>query len=235
VLRAIVFDLDDTLYPERTYVESGFRAVADWAGRTLGLAAELVHGELMGSFEDGIRGDTFDRLLARHGVVGNGWVRQMVDVYRGHAPEIAPFPGVMELLPRLRARFLLGLVTDGQSDVQRRKLRALGLNGMFHAIVLTDDLGRRDWKPSSRPFAAVLDMLGVPGPEATYIGDNPEKDFLGARRIGMRSIWIRHSNGLYAGLRPPSPEHAPVAEVHSFEELEALLGAWHGTGPAVHS
>lgn len=232
-MRAIIFDLDDTLYPERSFVDSGFRAVADWTERSLGLASEIVYRELTDSFEDGVRGDTFDRLLARHGIGGNGWVRQMVDVYRGHSPEIAPFPELTELLPWLRSRFLLGLVTDGQREVQRRKIRALGLDGEFHAVVLTDDLGRLAGKPSSRPFIAVLDMLGVSAPEAVYVGDNPVKDFLGARRIGMRAVRIRHPEGLYGGLQPPSPGHAPVAEVHSFEELEALLARWLDAGPTV--
>jgi len=232
-LRAIVFDLDDTLYPERAFVDSGFRAVASWGERRLGLAGDAVYRELMSSFDEGVRGNTFDHFVARHGVGGDGLVQEMIEVYREHAPQIAPYPGAGEMLARLRGRFLLGLLTDGPGDMQRRKISALGLGETFDAVFLTDDLGRGGWKPSSRPFAAILALLAVPADQATYVGDNPAKDFLGARRIGMETIRIHHGDGLYSGVQPPSPEHAPFAEVNTLEELEALVTSWLATGPAV--
>lgn len=232
MLRAIIFDLDDTLYPERAFVESGFRAVADWVARRLGLSPEAVHQELMSSFENGVRGDAFDRLLADKGVKEEGWVRLMLGVYRGHTPSIEPYPLVPELLRRLHARCLLGLVTDGYGTLQRRKIRALGLEGTFDAAVVTGDLGTRAWKPSPRPFTTVLDQLGVAAEDAVYVADNPVKDFLGANRIGMGTIRIRHPEGLYAGLEPPWRRYAPDAEVTTFDDLEVLVTSWHETSQA---
>jgi putative hydrolase of the HAD superfamily len=150
----------------------------------------------------------------------------MVEVYRGHVPEIAPYPGARKMLARLRARFKLGLLTDGPGDVQRQKMRALGLDEMFDAAVVTDDLAPPAWKPSSRPFFVVADQLGIATGEATYVADNPAKDFLGARRVGMRTIRIRHADGLHAAFEPPSPEHAPAAVVPGFDELERYIASW---------
>ena len=65
--QAIVFDLDDTLYPERAYVLSGFRAVAAWAAGELGLPVTQGFAELRRLFDDGVRGDTFNRWLESHG------------------------------------------------------------------------------------------------------------------------------------------------------------------------
>lgn len=233
MLRAIVFDLDDTLYPERAFVDSGFRVVAHWVERRLGLSGDAAYRQLQSAFDDGVRGNSFDRFLAAHGIRGDGLVQEMIEVYRGHAPEITPYPGVEEMLARLRGPFLLGLLTDGSGNVQRRKITALGLDQMFDAIVLTDDLGRWAWKPSSRPFATILDLLAVPADESAYVGDNPVKDFLGARRIGMRAVRIDHVDGLHSGVEPLSPEHAPLAETHTLEELEALVTSWARSGPAV--
>jgi putative hydrolase of the HAD superfamily len=98
---------------------------------------------------------------------------------------------------------------------------------------VTGELGSRARKPSSRPFSAVLDLLGVAAEDAVYVADNPVKDFLGANRIGMGTIRIRHSQGLYAGLEPSSPRYAPDAEVTTFEDLEALVTSWRETSPAV--
>ena len=223
VWRAIVFDLDDTLYPERVYVLSGFRAVAAWAEVHLGIPATLGIAELRQLFDDGVRGDTFNHWLESHGFQPDVWVPQMVQVYREHNPHIEPYAEVPGLLQHLRAHYRLGLVTDGYTEVQKRKLAALGLTSCFDALVFSDEWGREAWKPNTWPFETVLDRLGVTGPEAIYVADNPTKDFLGARQVGMWTVRVRHPDGLYSHLEPPSPEHAPHVEIETLSDLETTL------------
>ena len=79
-LRALIFDLDDTLYPERTYVISGFRAVAAWAEEHIGIPQKQAFDELCQLFESGIRGNTFNYWLEKHGFNPDRWVSQMVQV-----------------------------------------------------------------------------------------------------------------------------------------------------------
>ncbi|MEM2002426.1 MAG: HAD-IA family hydrolase [Candidatus Methanomethylicaceae archaeon] len=222
-LRAIVFDLDDTLYPERAYVLSGFQAVATWAEKHLGIPATQGLAELRQLFDDGVRGDTFNRWLESHGLPPDNWVPQMVQIYREHHPYIVPYPEVPGLLQRLRSRYRLGLVTDGHPEVQKRKLAALGLASWFDTLVFSDEWGREAWKPNTRPFEIALERLGIPGPEAIYVADNPLKDFLGARRAGMCTVRIRCPDGLYSHLEPPAPEYAPDFEIKSLDRLEAIL------------
>jgi putative hydrolase of the HAD superfamily len=207
--RAVVLDLDDTLYPEAAYVRSGFRAVAARAQETLGVPAAEAEAELVALFEEGVRGDTFD----------------LVAAYRAHAPEIAPCPEAQALLRRLRADgSAVGLLSDGDPAVQGRKLDALGLWEAFDAIVVTGELGPDAGKPSPRGFEEVLRRLGdAPPGEAVYVSDNPAKDFVGARRAGMRSIRVRRPGGIYAALEPETPEHAPDAEVSGLDELPSAL------------
>jgi putative hydrolase of the HAD superfamily len=202
--RAVVLDLDDTLYPEAGYVRSGFRAVAARAQETLGVPAAEAEAELVALFEDGVRGDTFDR---------------------AHTPEIAPFPEAGALLRRLRADgSAVGLLSDGDPAVQGRKLDALELRHAFDAIVVTGELGPDAAKPSPRGFEEVLQRLGDASPgEAVYVSDNPAKDFVGARRTGMRSIRVRRPGGIYAHLEPETPEHAPDAEVTGLDEVPGAL------------
>lgn len=221
-LRAVVFDLDDTLYPESSFVLSGFRAVAAWAESRLGVPAGAALDELRALFAAGVTGTTFDRWLADRGLPAT-LAAEMVGAYRDHFPEIVPHPGVTGLLGRLRPRYRLGVVTDGWGDVQRRKLASLGLEPFLDAVVYSDDLGRRAWKPSRIPYRAALNLLGVSAADALYVADNPAKDFLGARRAGMASVRVRHPGGVYASLEPPSPEHAPDHEVASLGGLEELL------------
>lgn len=222
-MRAVLLDLDDTLYPEEAFVLSGFRAVAAWAERELGIPAGEAYAELEGLFRTGVRGDTFDRWLTGHAVARDGAVAEAVSVYRGHRPEIDPFPEAGPLLDRLRDGHRLGLLSDGDDEVQRRKLRALGLEDRFDAVLVTGELGREHWKPSPRGFEVLLDCLGVAPDDAVYVSDNPEKDFLGARRAGLRSLRVRRAGGLYAEEEPPTVEHAPDAEVGGLEDVEAAL------------
>jgi len=223
MIQAIVFDLDDTLYPERAYTLSGFQAVVTWAEEHLGIPHHQGFAELRRLFEEGVRGDTFNRWLESHGFQPDDWVPQMVQVYREHNPHIEPYPEVPELLQRLRPRYRLGLVSDGYAEVQRRKLAALGLTSCFDALVFSDEWGREAWKPNTWPFETVLERLGVTGPEAIYVADNPHKDFLGARQVGMWTVRVRRSDGLYSHLEPPSSEHAPDVEIETLSELETWL------------
>jgi putative hydrolase of the HAD superfamily len=89
MLRAVVFDLDDTLFPERAYVLSGFRAVAFWCEDKLGIRARRAFEEMSELLDSGMRRDTFNRLCEAHGEP-QAAVSEMVGVYREHRPELAP-------------------------------------------------------------------------------------------------------------------------------------------------
>jgi putative hydrolase of the HAD superfamily len=221
--RAIVFDLDDTLYPERDYVLGGFRAVAAWAEANLGIPAWQGFAELQRLFELGVRGNTFDRWLGEHSLWADGLVPQLVQVYRAHDPALMPFPEVPGVLTSLRGRYQLGLVSDGYLTVQRRKLAVLGLAHYFDAVVFSDEWGRDAWKPSRVPFEAVLKQLKVKAPHSIYVGDNPLKDFLGARQAGMYTVRVQRPGAEYTHLEPPSPQHSPHWMVASLNELEQVV------------
>lgn len=221
--QAVVFDLDDTLYPERDFVLSGFRAVADWADTHLGIQQNRGYADLCKLYESGVRGDTFNRWLAAHGHLDAAMPDKLIQVYRQHTPLLTPFSDVAPLLHRLQGYYRLGLVSDGYLDVQRRKLLALGIGHYLDAIVFSDEWGREAWKPSTRPFQVVLQRLAIPAATAIYVADNPLKDFLGARQVGMFTVRIQRYGGEYAHLVPPSPHYAPNLMIHELTDLETLL------------
>jgi putative hydrolase of the HAD superfamily len=222
-LAAVVFDLDDTLFPERDYVLSGFRAVAEWAQGRLGIAADRGFEELRHLYEEGVRGQTFGRWLAQRGTLESGLVEQLVAVYREHEPRIAAFPDLLGLIRSLRGRCRLGIVSDGHLAVQRKKVGALGISDLFDTVVLSDEWGHGAWKPSTRAFEEVLSRLDVAAADAIYVADNPVKDFIGAREAGMRTVWLRRAGGEYSGLRCPSAAHVPDWTVETTDDLRALL------------
>ena len=221
--QAIVFDLDDTLYPERNYVLSGLHAVADWAEAHLNIPSATAFADLKHLFDQGVRGDTFNRWLSANRIANDGLAPQLVQVYREHEPSLTPFPKVMELLALLRKDYRLGLVSDGFLLVQQRKLAALGLAECFDAIVFSDEWGRAAWKPSTIPFEVVSQRLGVCSSHSVYVADNPIKDFLGARRVGMFTVQVCRPDSEYIAQLPPTPEHAPHVTITSLDELTSIL------------
>lgn len=218
-IRAIVFDLDDTLYPEREYTRSGARAVAARLGDPQ--AAE----ELLAFEEEDPAGPLYSRWLELRGWDERDRLPELLRVHRGHAPRIALAPEVRALLVRLRAAYGLGLVSDGRLEQQQAKADALGLELLLDAVVFSDALGRASWKPNPAPYHRALELLGAPASQAVYVGDNPAKDFLGARRAGLRSVRLRRPDGLHARAEPASAEAAPDAEIGCLQELEGLLGS----------
>lgn len=221
--RAVVFDLDDTLYPERDYVRGGFAAAADYAARTMGEDPRRVMSELWEMFEGGVRGDTFDRWLLSH---GHDLARDragMIEAYRGHVPRLTPYPDVVPALERLRGQARLGVITEGPRAVQQAKLEALGLRPWFDKVVILGEDDREAWKPSRVPFDRWLEGSRLPPEAAVYLADNPAKDFLGARRAGWMSIRVRRADGLHRHEEPAGDEARPDEEAADLESLGSLL------------
>ena len=219
--QAVIFDLDDTLFAEVDFVASGFRAVAKWLEVRLDrphdvIARELVDLQLVSNEK------VFNRWLDKQSGTAVS-VPDMISVYRSHIPDIEAFPFVTPLLKSLRPNYRLGLVSDGYLQTQRNKWNALCLDSYFEAVVFSDEFGRENWKPSPAPYNRVLAMLDVEPARSVYVGDNPKKDFVGARRVGMKSLRIRHKWGVYAELEPVDREHQPDIEVHNLSELQHAI------------
>jgi len=191
--RVVVFDLDDTLFPERQYVRSGIDAVAALLGEPEFAAVAWA------LFEGGVRGRLFDETLARLGQPADqGTIARLVERYRTHRPTVAFFPEVAAVLDRLRTRCRLALVSDGPLAAQERKVEALGLRARLDPIVLTDRWGRAFWKPHERAFRAVEAATGASGAACAYVGDNPQKDFKAPRALGWRTVRLRRAGAEHA-------------------------------------
>lgn len=220
---AIIFDLDDTLYLELEYVRSGFRAVATSLSENLNVNAQAVEAEFNRLYHAGFKTDTFNRWLQQSGF-GIGFLNRMLDTYRNHQPQIVPMPDVVECLPRLSADYSIGLVSDGRAVTQQYKWKALKLAGWFDSVIFSDMLGREYWKPHPLPFLTAAKQLNVEPSRCVYVGDNPFKDFAGARAAGMTSVRIRRMNGLHYNVEACSDGQAN-AEITDLRGLSEALDA----------
>lgn len=221
--QAVIFDLDDTLYPERAFVLSGFRAVSQWGEKHLDIPADKGFKKLKSLYIQGVRGDTFNRWLMPYGYYEEGIIRELVRVYRSHEPNLEPFEDVIDVLDSFRSTYKLGLISDGYLKVQRNKLDALRLERYFNAIIFPDTWGRKYWKPHPRPYLESLANLNATPAHTVYVGDNPKKDFIGAKKVGLKTIRVRRENGEYSDIDPPSSEHAPDLNIASLNQLNKAL------------
>jgi len=114
--------------------------------------------------------------------------REIEEIYlRQDRPR--PVPGVQQVLPHLAERYALGLISDTgltPGRVLRQVMQRDGLLTFFDALTFSDELGTA--KPNPRPFLHTLDQLGARPEEAAHVGDLPETDLRGARRVDMKAV-----------------------------------------------
>jgi putative hydrolase of the HAD superfamily len=222
VIRAVVFDLDDTLYAERDYAVSGFTAVAQAFAGTLG-DPETCRLRMCRIFDTEQRRRVFNQLLQEMGLKEDEeLIARMIETYRSHEPAITLRDDAGAALRRLKGHYKLGVISDGFLDAQRAKIKALGLRERVDEIIITDELGRAFWKPHARAFECMSERLGVEPSACAYVADNPAKDFIAPRQLGWRTIQILHKDGIYWDQDAPQGG-APDFVISCLDSLEDCL------------
>jgi putative hydrolase of the HAD superfamily len=204
---AVVFDLDDTLAITDRDRETLLSAAAERADVSLSFdrAAYLeAHREHSGSES---RRPVFEALVETDAPAMTQAYREVI------GEELTPVDGAETVLTALRKRYQIGLLTDGPGETQRDKLRRLGWEDTFDAVVITGPLGTP--KPERRAFEAIIDTLDVTPDRAVYVGDDPERDIAGAASAGLAPVQVCYPGG-------PTPHPDAVATVPR-EDLESLL------------
>jgi putative hydrolase of the HAD superfamily len=221
-IQAVVFDLDDTLFAERDYVRSGYRAVAAVMAQNA-IDAERISEWMWQRFCQGNTDRMFNAAAEQFGLpTGHETVGAWVKCYRHHTPDIAPLPEALKILAALRGRMKLGLLSDGFLPAQQLKFDALGLADAFDVVLFTESLGREFWKPSPVGFERIAAQLGVPHSVCAYVGDNAAKDFLAPNALGWLTIQWRRDGQVHAD--KPAPEGGvPRLIMSSAAELLSAL------------
>lgn len=214
-IKGVVFDLDDTLYPERAYVRSGFEAVARCLNDAR--AAEL----LWAYFEQGNAAiDVYLKQVGREAEK-----EACLEVYRTHMPHIALRDGALDVIDYLRKKGIkVGIITDGRPQGQWNKIAALKLDGWIDDVIVTDELGGPQFrKPNDIAFRIMQCRWRIPFEQMIYIGDNPAKDFQAPWQLGMRSAWLHCTDGLY-----PWPGATRLFYGCEIKELDEIIGIIEG-------
>ncbi len=220
MIECLVFDLDDTLYPEGQYVIPRLESVAGHLQQHFGYSYDF-RGELIRGYKANITGNLFNVVLSKAGInVDKQYIDKLVKIYRSGHLDLTCYPDVIPALEYWCERLYLGLVTDGNPNSQRSKIDALDISGFFHEIIITAELSPKAVKPSPKPFKILQDKLGLKG-NAMYVGDNPELDVPGCRKLGWATARIIRPDARFAH-RSASYFCQPDYTIKILSELKSL-------------
>jgi len=224
------FDLDDTLWDTAATLRAAHEAMVKAApGLPLpqqapaGFGAEMAatkaeHPSRSHDFTF-LRKETLRRLLKSDELVEAAFAAWFA---ARNAPKF--FPGAIEALHTLQASgHRLCAISDGNA----KPMDIPELKGVFDFAVSAEEAGAP--KPDARPFHLASEKAGVPCASMVYVGDNYEKDIIGAKAAGMRAVWVRKASeadpvwSLEPRKAPPAVRDAADAEVESVSELPKAL------------
>lgn len=214
-VRALVFDGYGTLFDidsvipecERVFPGYGAEVGRRWRVKQLGYTRRCVltrHYVDLWTLMDRSLGDT---CRALHLDISPQVIADLREQYLS----LKPFPEVLEVLPRLRAKYQLAILSHGTQKMLDAVVDSTGTRGMFEEILSVDTV--HAYKPAARAYALAEESLNLPRTEIAYVGVNPF-DIAGAKGFGSKTIWVRR-------VVPASRLMALIsdAQIASLEEL----------------
>jgi putative hydrolase of the HAD superfamily len=223
-IKAVLFDLDDTL------LDGGVA----WRSGVDRLLARCPEVERAGAFRawDAVSEEHYPRYLAGELTLEESrvarirsWAERVqvavapgaelswfADYVAGYEASWIAFDDVTPCLGELEG-LRLGVITNGEGDLQRAKLAALGLGTAFDVVIASGDVGCA--KPDTRIFHLAAARLGLPPEQCLFVGDRRDIDALGALAAGMQGVWLNRGAS--------SARDDLVREIATLTELSALL------------
>jgi putative hydrolase of the HAD superfamily len=228
--QAILFDLDDTLWPIAPVILQAEQALHAWlashaprvAERFTVEALRQARLELLAArpeFQVDLGALRRAGLLAAFEQAGEDGAKVELAMAEFFAARnaVTPYDDVLPGLLRLKGRVLVGSISNGNADLQ-----TIGLSHHFKVSVAAHQLGCA--KPDAAIFHAACRALGVAPGDAVYVGDDVLLDVQGAQRAGLRAVWMNRTGST----RHLEHEVVPDAIVANFDELLDWLGREHG-------
>jgi len=186
----LVFDLDDTLYPEESFVFSGFSEVAKFLFNKVNCSELEIFNELKHQYRSSGRVRVFDAVLSKHGIFTESILGECIQIYRNHTPNIQLHEGVTEVLEFFNGASKY-IVTDGNPLTQNNKVEALRIRQFFEQVFTTWTFGLQAAKPSLEVFQKIAALEKSDLKQIVYIGDDPTKDFVSLNDVGATTVRIR--------------------------------------------
>jgi putative hydrolase of the HAD superfamily len=221
-IRAVAFDLDDTLWPIAPTIDRAERAMNAWVAREYPHVAgqfdintlRLLRASLVAA-NPALKGDV---LKLRRGTIHAAFLdageteaaaERAFEVFRAERNRVEFYPDALPALERLKGRFRLAVISNGFADV-----KAIGIDSHFEIVVSAHEVGVS--KPDPKIYAACVARIGLKAGEIIYVGDDPANDVIGPTTAGMQAAWINRQ------ARTWPEEHADAAQPPQFPDLNAF-------------
>lgn len=216
----LVFDLDDTLYEELSFVRSGFMAVAEYISALNNTYDNnKIYHLLLETLNQKGRGKIFDMILQQLSLYSQKRVKECIKIYRYHNPTIKLYDDAKLFLEKYK-NITKYVVTDGNKFVQLNKARALHLDKYIKRVIPTRVYGIKYEKPSPYVFLKIAETERVNPREIVYFGDNPYKDFVGIKPYGFKTM--RLLRGQYSNVFLDEKHEADIL-VSSFDNINLKI------------
>jgi putative hydrolase of the HAD superfamily len=223
-LKAVLFDVDDTLFDRRAAVQEILYSIvrklpevfanieknkvyeafreADEVARLefeRGLAGEVVRDT---------RSRMFLKILGLPLKYGDIVTELYIEAYPGINAPVKDAKNVVEILSD---EFMLGIISNAFPDTQYNKLEGIGLRDKFEIILLSEEIGIR--KPDREIFLKAANLLDIKPGECVFVGDSYTSDVIGAKRSGMKACWFNFDNKEICGAVIPDYEISELSEL----------------------
>ncbi len=198
MIKAVIFDLDNTLVDFLKMKKLSCRAAID---AMIGAGLNVEHEEAIKVLFElydkyGLEEKTiFQKFLKKlTGKVNYRILANGIAAYRRvRSGFLEPYPNVDYILLKLKSRGIkLGIVTDAPKLKAWVRLASMKLSNYFDVVIAFEDT--KKLKPSKLPFKAALKELRLNPSECLMVGDWPERDIKGAKKLGMRTCFARYGN-----------------------------------------
>jgi FMN hydrolase / 5-amino-6-(5-phospho-D-ribitylamino)uracil phosphatase len=224
-IRALSFDLDDTLWAIEPTIVRAEQLLHDWLGRHHPEIPALFNAIALRELtrvaarrwpdrahdRGGLRRSALRLAAEQVGIAETFCEHTAFEVFQHARNEVELFPDALPVLTRLRFRYPLVALSNGNADLTR-----IGIDHLFVLALNPETTGTA--KPDPAMYLAACEALDVDPGEVLHIGDDPRLDVLGAAAAGMRTVWFNRE-----GRNWPGGGRRADAEIRNLIELEPLL------------
>lgn len=225
-VKAVFFDLDDTLCAYWEAAGAGLRTAFELC-RPYGKVPEQMVGHWGDAFRkfcpsikgsdwyvdylksgEPTRNELMRLTLIEAGIPDEGLASRLGDLYaKSRDQNLKLFPDALETLVSIKARYPIGLITNGPADIQRQEVRTLGLEPLMDHIFIEGEMG--EGKPLQAVFRRAELAVGLPPEAVLFVGNSYGHDILPAIQAGWHTIWIRRSSDVAPSAGDAKPEEKP--------------------------
>jgi putative hydrolase of the HAD superfamily len=220
MIKLVCFDLDNTLYDQKLYFIESFKIIAEYLKKNHSICEVTVIDKLWTLLKS--KGSMYpkliDELLNLFGLHNERLLKVLVQLFH-QAPvgSLMLYEDARNVLPLLAQNYMLGLITNGHQEMQKRKVAALGLEGLMNIKIYTAEIGFP--KPAPEGYKYALKIANIRPHQSLYVGDNPYVDFEGAKCSGVYTVRLLRGEFKESTVNDSLTD----ARVQDFYELEELL------------